>query len=270
MKYFNWTILLSLLVFSACNTAKKATTTNTTEKPVPTIVAMTLNDIINRLGDNEIKANWLSGDASADYAGKPMNVSGSMNIRFKRDSIIWINIKKLGFNVARAKVTPDSVFMVNYIQNTYVAKDLKYIETKFNIPADFKLLQNFLLGNAIFLTDAKKLVLEHEPSGDILLRGKDERWQALYRIDEKTNELKEMLFEQPISARVMKISYEKYDILRGYAKGDSKYSYLRTIHVESPQTGKVSVTIEVDTDGLEVNVPKNIKFEIPAHYSRMD
>ena len=223
------------------------------------------------MGENEIKADWLSSDANANYAGKPMNVSADMNIRFKRDSIIWINVKKLGFvNIARVKVTPDSVFIVNYLQNSYIAKDLKYIETKYNIPADFKLIQNLLLGNPVFLTDVKKLVLERDASGNILLRGKDERWQALYRIDEKTNELKEMLFEQPISARVMKISYEKYDILRGYDKGDSKFAYLRTIQVESPQTGKVSVTIEVDTDGLEVNVPKNIKFEIPSHYSRVD
>jgi Domain of unknown function (DUF4292) len=270
VKYFNL-FILTIFTFSACNTAKKATTTTTTEKPAPAPTrALTVNDCLTRLGENEIKADWLSGDGNVDYAGKPMNVSASMNIRFKRDSIIWINVKKLGFNVARAKITPDSVFVVNYIQNSYVAKDLKYIETKFNIPADFKVIQNLLLGNPVYLTDSKKLILDRDPVGDILLRGKDERWTALYRIDEKTNELKEMLFEQPSASRKMKISYEKYDILRGYAKGDSKYSYLRTIQVESPQTGKVSVTIEVDTDGLEVNVPKNIKFEIPSHYSRMD
>ena len=268
MKYYNWSILC-LFIFSACTPAKKIETT-----AVPTPVskpALTVVDILNRLGENEIKADWLSSDANANYAGKPMNVSADMNIRFKRDSIIWINVKKLGFiNIARVKITPDSVFIVNYLQNSYIAKNLKYIETKYNLPADFKLLQNLLLGNPVFLTDIKKLVLERDASGDILLRGKDERWQALYRIDEKTNELKEMLFEQPISARVMKISYEKYDILRGYDKGDSKFAYLRTIQVESPQSGKVSVTIEVDTDGLEVNVPKNIKFEIPSHYSRVD
>jgi Domain of unknown function (DUF4292) len=269
VKYFNWT-LLCLFALVACNTAKKTTTTSTKTPKPDTKAALTVNDILIRWAENDIKPDWLSNDATADYAGKPMNVSGAMNVRFRRDSIIWINVKKAFFNVARIKMTPDSVFMVNYIQNNYVAKDVKFVEKKYNIPADFKLVQNFLLGNPIFLTDAKKLTLERDPSGDILLRGKDERWQATYRVDEKTMELKEMLFEQPSANRTMKISYQNYDILRGYAKGDSKFSYLRTIQVESPQTGKVSVTIEVDTDGLEVNVPKNIKFEIPSHYSRMD
>jgi hypothetical protein len=269
VKYFNWT-LFCFFALAACNTAKKTRTTSTTiPKDVPKI-GLTVENILTRWNENEIKLDWLSNDATADYAGKPMNVSGSMNVRFRRDSIIWINVKKLFINVARIKMTPDSVFVVNYIQSNYVAKDIKYIEKQYNIPADFKLVQNFLLGNPIFLTDAKKLTLERDPSGDILLRGKDERWKALYRLDEKTMELKEMFFEQPSAARTMKISYQNYDILRGYAKGDSKFSYLRTIQVESPQTGKVSVTLEVDTDGLEVNVPKNIKFEIPSGYSRMD
>jgi hypothetical protein len=268
VKYFNWT-LLSLVGLLACNTAKQTTTTTSTPKSVPP-ATLTANTVLSRWAENEIKLDWLSNDASADYAGKPMNVSGTMNVRFKRDSIIWINVKKAFFNVARIKMTPDSVFIVNYIQSNYVAKDVKYIEKRFNIPADFKLIQNFLLGNPIFLTDAKKLTLEHNSTGEILLRGKDEHWQATYRVDEKTSQLKEMLFEQPSASRTMKILYQNYDILKGYAKGDTKFSYLRTIQVESPQTGKVSVTIEVDTDGLEVNVPKNIKFEIPSHYSRRD
>jgi hypothetical protein len=40
--------------------------------------------------------------------------------------------------------------------------------------------------------------------------------------------------------------------------------------MESTQTGKVSVELEVDAESLEVNVPKNIRFEIPSNYQRVD
>ena len=265
MKYLSlFALLISLL---ACKSAKKLTATEVKPK---TNLSMSVPDILTHLSENEIKADWMVGDASIDYAGKPMSISVSSNIRFKRDSVIWINVKKLGFAVARALVTPDSIFVLNYIQNNYIAKDLKYVESKFNIPADFKLLQNFLLGNPIFLTDKKQLTLENDASGDILLMGKNETWQALYHLDAQGERVKEMVFEQPSASRTMKISYGNYDILRGYAKGDSKFSYLRTLNVESPQTGKITITIEVDADGLEINIPKTIKFEIPSHYSRMD
>ena len=268
MKY-SYLFALSFLAFFACTPAKKITTTTDTPKP-KSATPLSIPDILTRLELREIKPTWLSSDATTDYAGKPMDISVSMNVRFHRDSVIWLNVKKFGFAVARAMITPDSIFMVNYVQNNYVAKDLKYIENKLGIPADFKTLQNILLGNPVFLTDKNKLTLENDASGDVLLRGIDERWKALYHLDAQGEVLKEMVFEQPISARMMKIAYEKYDILRGYAKGDSKFSYLRTLNVESPQTGKITITIEVDPDGLEINVPKSVKFEIPAHYSRMD
>jgi Domain of unknown function (DUF4292) len=258
---------LAFLTFFACTPAKKIATTDT--KPV-TNTPLSIPDILSRLEAHEIKADWLSSDASADYSGKPMSLSVSMNVRFRRDSVIWLNIKKFGFAVARAMITPDSVFMVNYVQNNYIAKDLKYVEKQFNIPADFKTLQNILLGNPIFLTDKKQLTFERNASNDVILRGKNEQWTAQYHLDAQGEILKDMLFEQPISAKKMKISYENYDILRGYAKGDSKFSYLRTIDVESPQTEKITIIIEVEPNGLEINVPKNIKFEIPSNYKRMD
>ena len=149
--YFG-TILFLALALQACQSSKKATTTAVKTETAP---PLSISTILKNLEDNEIKADWLSGDVDADYEGKPMNLSASMTTRFRRDSVIWLNIKKLGFNIARAKVTPDSIFVINYIQSSYIAKDLKYIERKYNIPADFKVLQNILLGNIVFLTDKK-------------------------------------------------------------------------------------------------------------------
>ena len=167
-------------------------------------------------------------------------------------------------------MTPDSIFIVNYIQSTYIAQDLKYVEQKYGIPADFKTLQNILLGNAVFLTDKNMLKVEKDLSGDIILRGSDAQWKNMYRLDSQADMIKEMVFEQPATERFLKITYENYAILRGYANDQKKFPYIRTLNMESPQTGKISITIEVDADGLEVNVPKNIKFEIPSHYDRAD
>ena len=257
-------IIIASLGFQACKSSNKVATSVVKPDVTP---PLSIQTIFKNLENNEIKADWLSGDVDADYKGKPMNLSASMTTRFRRDSVIWLNIKKLGFNIARAKVTPDSIFVVNYIQSNYIAEDLKYIEKKYNIPADFKVLQNILLGNAVFLTDKNQLTLGKDASGDVILRGSDERWKNTYRLDPQGTTIKEMIFEQPISARFLKISYENYSILKGYGNDQKKFPYIRTLNMESPQTGKISITLEVDADGLEVNVPKNIKFEIPAHYN---
>ena len=268
--YFTITIFLligSALTFQACKSAEKATTTPIKVEKA-TVTPLSISTILSKIEGNEIKADWLSGDVDADYKGKPMSITASMNARFRRDSVIWLNVKKLCFTVARAKMTPDSIFIVNYIQSTYIAQDLKYVEQKYGIPADFKTLQNILLGNAVFLTDKNALKVEKDPSGDIILRGSNAQWKNMYRLDSQADMIKEMVFEQPATERYLKITYENYAILRGYANDQKKFPYIRTLNMESPQTGKISITLEVDADGLEVNVPKNIKFEIPSHYDR--
>ena len=268
MKIKYLALVLTTIAFTlpACKSAKKVTTA--VVKPTET-GPLSILSIFDRMAKNEVKADWMSGDSDVNYEGKPMNVSGTLNIRFRRDSVIWVNVKKFGFNVARAKITTDSVFIVNYLQANYVAENLKYLETKYNLPADFKIIQNILLGNPIFLTDKNQLQAEKDASGDILLRGSDAKWKATYRLDAATTNIKEMIFEQPSSERTMKIMCEKYDLLKGYGQGDKNFSYLRTIQVASPQTGKINVALEVDNDGLEINIPKTIKFEIPSHYSKM-
>jgi hypothetical protein len=261
-------ITFSVIILS-CNSTKKATTTAVPEKPA-TIPPLSISTILSNLKAREIKAEWLSSDMDVDYQGKPMSITASMNARFRKDSVIWMNIKKLGFNVARAKITPDSIFVINYIQSNYVAKDLKYIEKQFNLPADFKMLQNILLGNPVFLTDTKQLTFDKAASGDIMMHGKDSQWQTTYTLDAQGETLKEMLFEQPIASRSMRVTYSNFDILKGYGKNDIKFAYLRTLNIESPQTGKASISLEIEPSSLEINVPKTIKFEIPAHYERMD
>ncbi|NJN33937.1 MAG: DUF4292 domain-containing protein [Saprospiraceae bacterium] len=171
--------------------------------------------------------------------------------------------------MARAKITPDSIFLINYFQREYVAEDLKFLEKKYNLPADFNLIQNLMLGNPIFLTDKSKLTLEKNTvSGAPILRGSDAKWSATYTLSATGEQLEEMFFEQVGTGRTLKILYKNYEILRGYDGDSRKMAFTRELYLESPQTGKASVVLDVNADGLEINIPKNIRFEIPDGYDK--
>jgi hypothetical protein len=268
--FFLAIILATTVTISACKSPKKTTQTTTTA-PTPTSSApLSINAILKQMEDNAPVAERMTGDGDVDIESEKLNQSASANIRWRRDSVIWLNIKKFGFNVARAQVTRDSVFIVSYFQSSYAAQPLSYVEKKFGLPADFDLLQNFLLGKPIFLTDKKQLSLNTPKENTVILRGSNERWTAEYQFDIATQQLTEMTFSEPKAQRTMHISYEKYAPL---LNGDGKqrpFAYLRTISVESPQTGKVKVGIEIEAGDLGINVLKTIKFEIPSGYGRMD
>ena len=270
MKYINILFFACILMAFACKTTKKAHTTTTNTPSTNKDLVLSAPLVLEKIKANGLDFERMNGDAGLDYKGKPMNISLSSTIRWRRDSVIWLNVKKMGFNVARVQLTRDSAFVVNYIQNNYVAKDMSYMEKNFGVPLNFAILQDILLGNPVFLTDKNKLTLEKSNDGDVILRGSDQRWKATYRIDGNSFLIKEMTFEEPSAQRSLKIAYKNYAILRVPNQAEKNFSYLRTIEMESTQTGKVSVELEVDAESLEINVPKNIRFEIPSHYQKVD
>ena len=258
---------LTLLLF-ACRPSKKTSTTATTPKVDNS--ALTVSSVLLKMQGNNLDFEHMNGDAGVDYKGQPMNIAVSSTVRWRRDSVIWMNVRTLGFTVARIQVTRDSVFVVNYLQSSYVAKNLLYIEKTFGVPFDFSILQDILLANPVFLTEKDKLTLEKSIDGDVVLRGKDQRWKATYKLDAVDFTVKEMVFEELGTNRLLKICYKNYGKVRAPNGSQQNFSYLRTIDIESSQTGKVSVALDVDAESLEINVPKNIKFEIPNHFERVD
>jgi hypothetical protein len=68
----------------------------------------------------------------------------------------------------------------------------------------------------------------------------------------------------------MTITYQKYAALRNGDGKERPFAYLRTIAVESPQTGKAKIGIEIEASSVTIDVVKNIRFEIPSSYKKMD
>ena len=270
--------LAATLATTACKSTKKTTTTTTQTTPTTptntptntTTTPLSITAILDMMDANAPVATRLSGDGSVDIESSQLNQSANTMIRFRRDSVIWMNVKKFIINVARVQVTRDSVFMINYLQSSYIAQPLSYVEQKFGLPADFDLLQNFLLGKPIFLTDKKQLTLNTPQENAVILRGSNERWNAEYQFDWTSKQLTEMTFSEPKAQRTLKISYQNYAPLADADGKQRPFAYLRTITIESPQTGKAKVAIEIEAESLEVNVVKSIKFEIPSDYKKMD
>ena len=74
------------------------------------------------------------------------NLSGQL--RMRKDSLIWISVTgAMGVEALRAKISSDSVWMVNRMEKTYLAEPLDSIASQFNIPLNFPLIQTLLLDN---------------------------------------------------------------------------------------------------------------------------
>lgn len=88
-----------------------------------------------------------------------------MNFRIKNNEVIWVSVTALaGLEVARALITPDSVKILNRIDNVYIKKPFSYIYEFTNEQINFRTLQSILIGNTVseFITESTEMNMEND------------------------------------------------------------------------------------------------------------
>ena len=74
------------------------------------------------------------------------NLSGQ--IRMRNDSLIWLSVTAtMGSELVRAKVSNDSVWVLNRLEKTYLAEPLDTLSSQLGMPLSLPLIQTLLLDN---------------------------------------------------------------------------------------------------------------------------
>lgn len=143
-----WLVLLAAL--SACGTKRLAAVKRPT---TDSAAAVRTSDLATRLAairSKQVTFNTFSGKAKTKLAINGNENDVTLNIRVNRDQKIWISITAIaGIEVARALITPDSIQVVNRLQNVYLKKPFSYVYKYAGRQVNFRTLQALLVGNAI-------------------------------------------------------------------------------------------------------------------------
>ena len=120
------TLLVLLLVATSCASGKKTT------QPTP-----------------PQSFEWLTANLSIQAEGNGMasdDLSGQL--RMRHDSLIWLSVTAtMGVEVIRAKVSNDSVWILNRLEKTYLAEPLDSIATQLGMPLSLPWIETMLLDN---------------------------------------------------------------------------------------------------------------------------
>ena len=217
--------------------------------------------LLKALAAQKLDAEWFEGKAKLDFSDGSQSVKANAVIRMQKGEVVWVSIKKLGFEVGRALIRKDSVFIINRLDNEYYAEPLKYIERTYNIPADLVTLQNMLLGNPVFFSTSGFKFRENGVHYE--LAGKGGGMESRFLVNSSGLMLEQMDFEEKESRRQIQYQLAQYAPI----DGKRRFSYLRSLEMNSPSTGRMLVGIQFSD--VQLNVPKDIKFEIPDKYTRI-
>lgn len=135
-------LLFALLVLASCGSHRK--------NVAPT-EAMLTEALVQQVEQNETQWNWFTAKLNIQpESGLISNLGGQ--IRMQRDSVIWVSVTALlGMEAVRIMLTPDSLFVINKLENSYVKESLDMLKARFGTDIRFSDIQNTLLGNGLWM-----------------------------------------------------------------------------------------------------------------------
>jgi hypothetical protein len=178
-----------------------------------------------------------------------------------KDSAIWLSLSAtiLGVEVYRVLIKPDSVILINKQEKEVQFRSLDYLQEITQIPFDFKMLQDFILGNPIFIGDSIQSYRKLETIQ--LLSTLSPPFKHLLTLTGDQNILTHSKLDDldMSRSRTADITYENYSYI-----DNTPFASYRQVTVSE----KNKLDLRLHFKQPEFNKPLSIVFNIPKHYVR--
>ena len=210
--------------------------------------------LLSQLQNRQLNYEWFVAKSKVKLETKEQDISFSVQIKQKRDSLSWFVFKKVSVEGARAQITPKYVEVLDRQNNEYSKKPFSFLSQQLQIPFNFSDFQQLVVGNSIWLDK-----LNFSSSQDTLyyrLSGKNEQLELdLYlNADYSLARLNAI-----VGAYTLEANFSNYQPVDNFSIAHEVELFLT-----SPEAGRSRV--KIDYSRIELSVPDAVNFEIPEHY----
>ncbi len=260
-------ILLLLGFFASCKSKKAAMTASVpSSDSVPAVVVSQPLESANTaragklaaMSNNQAKFSTLSGKAKAVLTIGNNSNDVTMNIRIKNNESIWVLVTALaGIEVARALITPDSVKVINRLENEYIKKPFSYLYEFTNEKINFATLQSVLVGNAIteFVTESTEVNINGTQAE---LKNKIGSMMYNLMLNDQ-NKVVQANLSDAVSAQSLLMNYSDFQAI-------SQQQVPHSIIMKSQAKSK-KISLDLRFTKIELDVPVDIPFRVPDRYT---
>ena len=260
-------ILTTIVLLASCRSTKKIQTAITKKDTIA--IAATDNKIdsaaliksaLAKLNENYVDFKTFSGKVDVDYrGGDDKHYDVNANLRMYKDSLIWVSVNAVfGIEAMRMLITPDSVFLLDKLNKTYLVRSIDYLQEVSSLPLTLSTLQNLLVGNPVFIDS---IVSFSNDNNTISLLSVGNSFKNLVTINGNNNVLiHSKLDDIDITrSRTADLNYDDYE-----TKKSKLFSSKRRITIAEKNKLDVSLNFKKYDFNDEVNFP----FSIPKNYKR--
>jgi hypothetical protein len=194
---------------------------------------------------------WKSGNNTDNY---------SVDIRVKKDSIIWVNISQSGLTGATGLFSQDRVQFYQKISGEYYNLTYDSLSTMMGFRIDYRMLQSLIVGNQPFKKNNLRVIRENE---NIIIKQDSGR----IKIDNMVGpnrKLKKLLVRDEPSSNKLTLDFEEFTNLNQVI---FPFSSQITLDVKNKEDKRVTTVIQIKYSKVELlETPLEFPFRIPAKF----
>lgn len=242
---FGLVFILIAFIVIGCKTTKAKV--RVTDRP--------LNEILEGVKNSQISYERFYGKTRIKFNGTDTKFGGRSNIIMVKDSAIWLNIKKLSIEGARALIRPDSCWILYRFDDLYESGQTKEFLDYYKLYVSFSEFQDLIIGNLPYPSEPEVIRFASDYAHEI----------SFYR----SENLYEYSLDEDLSIFRVKISDPLGRSLTTYLKDydENGFAKRKDFEISLPDEGTSKFSIKFSTVAFDVH--KEIKFEIPADYRRL-
>ncbi len=250
--YFLLVLLGSIFLLSACNTKKLLVS-----GPAP---IYSDSEIVQSLEDRNVSWDWLISKAGINIDSPSEKVGGTMYLRMKQDSVIWVMVKKFGVEAVRAQLTPDSFQIIYRLDRSFDEGRIEDLMYHYKLDLGFEDMQQMMFGNVMLPDSAHTKVKQTE--SEHLVSGVSGDLKMTYSLDPYHLLLNRIVINDSRNRNV-DIEYLDYREVEDFGKIPFERRYIL------PYSEDETASLKLEFKDFEINKPRAIKFSIPSHYEKL-
>jgi hypothetical protein len=186
--------------------------------------------------------------------------SGSIQLRIKKDSAIWMVGKKFSVEGIRTFINKDSFFILNRLEKTFIAESISETASTFGIELSFEDLQELFVGN-MFIPTETEISSFAQKEEKVKLIANTQSLNTEYTFNAYDMTLEQVnISDRSGHSIVMKLgNYKK--IKKQLIAHDKEISF-------SSITGD-SGQLSISFTEIELDIEKSLIFDLPLRYKRI-
>ncbi|MFN4147268.1 MAG: DUF4292 domain-containing protein [Runella sp.] len=252
------TIATDSLVVQKIDTLNSTKIDTLAQLPVEPEEIKVLEEVIN--------FEYLTANSKISFKSKDQDIdNANVNIRMKKDSILWFSVVVGPIEVARGIMTQDSVQIVDRYNKAYYQFDYAALSRQFNFNLNFSMIQSILVGNMPIPRSTDQRFRRDRDY--FLLRQEEGRVKIENYIGQQNRRLKKLLLTEQPTKNSLTLDYDDFTQLNSYL---FPYTSLIELDYQSPKDQQRYQTVfRIKHQKVKLSeTPLSFPFSIPPRYTK--